>query len=125
MIVGLGIDLIERDRVRASLTRWGARLVAHLMDPGEADALPHGSAERADAIAFAIAGKEAVSKALGTGWSQGVRWRDVTIVPGPVPRATLFGAALERARRLGSRGHGELFLQVRGNLVLGEFRLLS
>jgi holo-[acyl-carrier protein] synthase len=125
MVVGLGVDLIEQDRVEASLARWGERLVARLMDPPEAEALPRDPEGRARALALAIAGKESVSKALGTGWTRGVRWRDVVIAPGPPPRATLVGPALARAGRLGSGGAGELFLEVRGNLVLGQFRLYS
>lgn len=125
MVVGLGVDLIERDRVEASLARWGERLVARLMDPPEAERLPREPRERARAIALAIAGKESVSKALGTGWTRGVRWRDVVVVPGPPAQATLAGQALARARRLGSDGAGALFLEERGNLVLGEFHLLS
>lgn len=125
MVVGLGVDLIERDRVEASLARWGERLVARLMDPPEAARLPRPPGERAHALALAIAGKESVSKALGTGWTRGVRWRDVVIAPGPPPSATLLGPALARAGRLGSRGLGELRLEVRGNLVLGEFRLYA
>ena len=76
-------------------------------------------------LALAIAGKESVSKALGTGWTRGVRWRDVVVEPGPPARATLLGPALARARALGSQGSGVLHLECRGNLVLGEFRLLS
>jgi holo-[acyl-carrier protein] synthase len=125
MVIGLGVDLIERDRVRAALHRWGEKLVARLMDPPEAASLPEPEAARADALALAIAGKESVSKALGTGWTRGVRWRDVVVEPGPPPRATLLGAALARARTLGSTGSGVLHLELRGNLVLGEFRLLS
>ena len=124
MVVGLGVDLVERDRVRAALERWGERLVAKLMDAPEAASLPADLAGRADALALAIAGKESVSKAIGTGWSRGVRWRDVVIRTTP-PGATLLGAALAHARRLGSAGDGALALEVRGNLVLGEFQLFS
>ena len=125
MVIGLGVDLIERDRVRAVLQRWGDKLVARLMDPPEAARLPQSATARAEALALAIAGKESVSKALGTGWTRGVRWRDVVVDPGPPARATLMGPALARARTLGSTGSGVLHLEQRGNLVLGEFRLLS
>ena len=125
MVVGLGIDLVELDRVEASLERWGERLLEKLMDPAEAERLPAEPAGRVRAVAFAIAGKEAASKALGTGWSRGVRWRDVVVDPGPPASASMKGRALEVARALGSGGHGELSLEIRGNLALGEFRLLS
>lgn len=125
MVIGLGLDLVEGDRVAAALEKWGDHLVQKLMDPSEARGLPGAPAERAHALALAIAGKEAVSKALGTGWTGGVKWRDVVVDPGPPPLATLHANALDRARRLGSPGRGDLRFEIRGNLVLAEFRLLS
>src|SRR5262252_1652891 len=101
MVVGVGIDLIEQTRVARALERWGDRLVAKLMGPREAARLPGGS-NRARAVALAIAAKEATSKALGTGWSRGVYWRDVEVEAGPPVRLRLDGGALARARRLGS-----------------------
>jgi holo-[acyl-carrier protein] synthase len=124
MVVGLGVDLVEIDRVREALDRWGDRLVAKLMDRGEAVDLP-APPDRARAVAFAIAGKEAVSKALGTGWTHGVAWRQVVIAPGPPATATLDGRAREVARALGSPGTGALTLEARGDLVLAEYRLLD
>ena len=47
--------------------------------PEEARQLPAPEAQRVLALALAVAGKEAASKALGTGWSRGVRWRDVVV----------------------------------------------
>ena len=122
-IVGLGLDLIELDRVARALERWGGRLVAKLMDPDEASRLPPTGPERSHALALAIAAKEAASKALGTGWSRGVRWRDVVLDPGPPPRVTLEGGAARRARALGSQGRCEVALEVRDGVVLGEVRL--
>jgi holo-[acyl-carrier protein] synthase len=122
-IIGLGLDLIELDRVARALERWGERLVAKLMDPPEASQLPPSGPERSHALALAIAAKEAASKALGTGWSRGVRWRDVVLEVGPPPRVRLEGGAARRARLLGSRGECEAALEVREGLVLGEVRL--
>jgi holo-[acyl-carrier protein] synthase len=125
LVVGLGIDIVELDRVARSLERWGGRLVAKLMDPEEASGLPGDPPARATALALAIAGKEAASKALGTGWSRGVRWRDVVVTLGPVPTVRLHGAAMATARRLGSRGDTAAWLELRGPLALGEVRLLA
>jgi len=125
MVIGLGIDLVEIDRVEAALLRWGNRLVEKLMDPAEADALPAEAPRRGLAVALAIAGKEAVSKAIGTGWSRGVQWRHVVVSPGPPAAARLEGRAGDVARSLGSAGTGRLTLDVEGNLVVAEFRLLS
>ena len=125
MIVGVGIDLIEGERVARALDRWGERLVAKLMGREEAGRLPASGPERAHAIALAIAAKEAASKALGTGWTRGVTWRDVVVELGPPLRVRLEGAALARARRLGSEGRTRAALERRGDLVIGQVRLLS
>ena len=125
MIVGVGIDLIERERVARALDRWGERLVAKLMGEAEASRLPKARTDRAHALALAIAAKEAASKALGTGWSRGVCWRDVVVDLGPPLAVRLEGGALRRAHRLGSAGHTRAALEVRGDLVIGQVRLLS
>jgi holo-[acyl-carrier protein] synthase len=89
------VDLVELDRVEASLERWGDRLVAKLMAPPEAARLPTAAPERVRAVALAIAAKEAASKAIGTGWSRGVRWRDVEVMR-PDRRIRLRRQALRR-----------------------------
>jgi holo-[acyl-carrier protein] synthase len=116
---------VETARVGRALDRFGERFVQKLMDPAEASALPPDREARARALALAVAGKEAASKALGTGWSQGVRWRDVVVSIAPEPAVRLEGRAAEVARRLGSNGRSQVRLEVRGPLVLGEFWLLS
>ncbi len=125
MVIGIGIDLVETQRVARALERFGERFVGKLMDPEEAAALPRAHAERALALAFAVAGKEAASKALGTGWSRGVRWRDVVVTAGPTAAASLHGRALAVARELGSSGRCRLRLGAAGELAFGEFWLLS
>jgi holo-[acyl-carrier protein] synthase len=125
VVVGLGVDLVELGRVAKALDRWGSRLVAKLMDAEEAGRLPAGAAERAQALALAIAGKEAASKALGTGWSRGVRWRDVEVRLRPEPAVGLRGGAAARARALGSSGRTWARLELRDELAVGEVRLLS
>ncbi len=124
MVVGLGIDIVELDRVESALARWGGRFVEKLMDVEEAQGLPAAPAERARALAIAVGAKEAASKAIGTGWSRGVRWRDVVVRREP-PGVELRAAALDWARRLGSRGEGSLRFEFRGNLLVAEFRLVS
>ncbi len=125
MVVGLGVDLVEIDRVGRSLERWGGRLVLKLMGPEEAARLPRGHAERARGLALAIAVKEAASKALGTGWSRGVRWRDVDVNLGPPVSLRLLARAAEVALAKGSSGSSLVTHEVRGDLVVGEVRLLS
>jgi holo-[acyl-carrier protein] synthase len=125
MLVGLGVDLVEIDRVERALERWGERLVEKLMDPEEASRLPAPPGARALALARAIAAKEAASKAIGTGWSRGVRWRDVQLLPGPPPSVRLLRRAASVARALGSQGRSRLAFESRGNLVIAELRLLA
>jgi holo-[acyl-carrier protein] synthase len=125
MVIGIGLDLVETARVERALARFGARFVGKLMDPEEAAALPLAQPERVRAMAFAVAGKEAASKALGTGWSQGVRWRDVVVTLGAQPSVTLRGRAAAVAHALGSSGRSRIHLSVRGGLTVGEFWLLS
>ena len=122
-VVGLGIDLIELPRVGLALQRWGARLEGRLMGPSEAAALPAETGARVLALARAIAAKEAASKAIGTGFFRGVRWRDFVLLPGPALR--LEARALLFAQRLGSEGATRVRLELRGELMLGEVRLLG
>jgi holo-[acyl-carrier protein] synthase len=125
VVVGLGLDLVELDRVERSLLRWGDRLIAKLMDAPEARGLPPPGAERVLALALAITGKEAAAKALGTGWSRGVFWRHVVVAAGPPARVTLVARAAEVARSRGSAGETQARFERRGTLVLGEVRLLA
>ena len=128
MIVGLGIDLVELDRVERILARWGTTFVSRIMSEAEAAALPGGSpAGSTDAVAVAVAVKEAASKAIGTGWSRGVRWRDVVVDHSPrgAPAARLEARALATARRLGSTGATEVRVFRRPGLVIATVRLLA
>jgi len=121
---GLGIDLVEPERVERALARWGERFLAKLMSPEEIAALPAG--RRIDAIADAIAVKEAASKAIGTGWSRGVRWRDVVVAHhAGGASARLEAQALAFARRLGSLGALEVKVARRDGHVLATVRLLA
>jgi len=99
MIVGVGIDLVAVERIARLLERHRDRFFARCFIPGEAARL--GDPQH---IAGLIAAKEAAFKALGTGWSDGVGWRDVTVARNAAgaPSLALGGAAGERARALGA-----------------------
>ena len=122
--VGVGLDLVEPYRVEAAFARWGEAFLRKLMDPGEIAALP--ADRRLEAVADAIAVKEAASKALGTGWSRGVRWRDVVVTHGAGgASARLDAEALAVARRLGSSGAMAVRVERIDEHVLATVRLLA
>ncbi|HEY3122198.1 MAG TPA: 4'-phosphopantetheinyl transferase superfamily protein [Vicinamibacteria bacterium] len=125
LVIGVGIDLVELPRVKAILERWGDRVLDKVLAPEERESLPAAPAARAEALARAIALKEAASKAIGTGWSRGVRWRDVAVRLGPEPSIRLTGAAAAVARSLGANGGATASIEVRGPLVLGQVHLLG
>lgn len=81
LIVGSGIDVIEIARIDRALERSGERFERRVFARAEIEAC---RARRRPAPHYAIrfAAKEAVMKALGTGWARGVRWVDIETVPG-------------------------------------------
>jgi holo-[acyl-carrier protein] synthase len=82
LIVGTGIDVIEIARVERALRRSGerfARRVFACSEIGDCGSRRHSGPH----YAVRFAAKEAVMKALGTGWAGGVRWVDIETVPGP------------------------------------------
>ena len=103
MIVGLGLDVVEVERIRAVYGRHPHRFIDRIMTAAEAAyVLRH--ADPAERISGRWAAKEAALKALGTGLAQGVRWRDVEILPDKLgkPCLNLHGGALARAEELGA-----------------------
>jgi len=105
--------------VARALARWGDRLLSKLMDAPEVAGLPEADDARVDALAAAIALKEAASKALGTGWSRGVQWRHVVARAAPAPQVTLLAAAARRGERLGAQA-SSAWLETQGDLVIAE-----
>ena len=116
MIVGLGLDIAEIDRIEAALTRHGAPILERLYTPAEVAYCEsfRGKFER-------YAAKEAAMKALGTGWRFGVRWRDIEVMREPTgkPSLRLHGVAGEFAVRLGVKNIS-LTITHSGNLALAE-----
>ncbi len=110
MIVGTGIDIAEVPRIRKAIERFGDRFLQRVFTPAEI-LYCDSKANRAERYAARFAAKEAAMKAIGTGWSHGVRWRDceVTRMPGGRPTLTFHGKAAEFAARLGAK-HAALSL---------------
>lgn len=107
MIIGLGLDLVDIDRIRRSLDRFGDSFLEKLLHETERAALPEirdkEKARTAMRVAGRFAAKEAGAKALGTGFAEGIGLHDIRIgsLPSGKPELTFHGAAEDRARRLG------------------------
>jgi holo-[acyl-carrier protein] synthase len=101
-IVALGLDLAQIARLEAAAERRGERMLARLFTDGER-AYCDRRRERMTHYAGRFAVKEAVMKVLGTGWTRGIRWRDIEVVrqPGSAPELVLHGAAQRIAREKG------------------------
>ena len=106
MIIGLGSDLIDIRRVERSLERFGDRFVERVFTEIER-AKSDRRRMRAASYAKRFAAKEACAKALGTGLSRGVFWRDMGVVnlPGGKPTMQLTGGAAERLAEMMPDGH--------------------
>lgn len=104
MILGLGIDLAEVNRIESAIARHGRPFLLRVFTPSEiryCESHKH-SAER---YAARFAAKEAAMKALGTGWRRGVRWIDLEVanLPGGRPTLRLHGRSKQLAEEMGVR----------------------
>jgi holo-[acyl-carrier protein] synthase len=104
MLLGTGIDIIEIDRIHASMERFGDRFLARIFTPGEI-AYCRRKKNAAESFAARFAAKEAGAKALGTGIQHGVTWQELEVQrrPGGRPTLHLTGRAAEIAQKLGVR----------------------
>ena len=106
MIIGIGNDLIDIRRVEKTLERHRERFTNRVFTEIERAKSDH-RLNRAASYAKRFAAKEACSKALGTGLSRGVFWRDMGVVnlPGGKPTMALTGGAAERLAEITPDGH--------------------
>ena len=102
MILGMGVDLAEVDRIRAAIGRYGRRFMERIYTPAEI-AYVERKANRFERYAGRFAAKEAGMKAIGTGWTHGVRWREFEVanLPSGRPTLKLHGEAARIAEQLG------------------------
>lgn len=124
MILGIGMDLVEVARVASMMERHGGRALGRIFTHAEA-AHCHAAGRPEESFAARFAAKEALFKALGTGWSGGMGWTDVEVVSqeGGAPTLRLHREARERADALGAtRAHLSLThtAQVAGAFVVLE-----
>ena len=101
-VLGLGIDLAEVSRIRALLQKSGDRFKQRVFTEGE---ISYCESKADPALHFAarFAAKEAASKALGTGFSEGIGWQEIETVSSEngAPSIKLHRAAAERAESMG------------------------
>jgi holo-[acyl-carrier protein] synthase len=102
MIVGSGIDLVEIERIRHSIERYGSRFLDRVYTPAE-QAYCLRKRNAAESFAARFAAKEAGAKALGTGIGYGVTWREIEVgrALGGKPLLVYHGRAAQIATRLG------------------------
>ncbi len=101
-IVGIGTDIVECLRIAQMIERHGDLFLARVFTPRE---IEYCSARKAATQHYAgrWAAKEAVLKALGTGWSRGIQWRDIEVRNDTAgkPTVALAGGARDVCERLG------------------------
>jgi holo-[acyl-carrier protein] synthase len=124
MILGLGTDLVEVARIERALEEHGARFESRVFTTPELEACST-RVDRVQALAARFAAKEACLKALGTGWAEGLAFRQVEVIRAPNgrPSILLHSDAKARAEALGVRSiHVSLTHQpgVAGAVVLLE-----
>jgi holo-[acyl-carrier protein] synthase len=102
MVLGLGTDLIETGRVQQSIERFGDRFLERIFSPGEI-AYCKRKKNAAESFAARFAAKEAGAKALGTGISRGVTWKEFEVKreASGKPSLHLSGRAAELAGAMG------------------------
>lgn len=102
MVIGHGVDMIEVARIARMVERHGHRFLERVYTPTE-QAYCKDRKRIFEHLAARFAAKEAVLKALGTGWSAGIAWTDVEVLheASGRPRIELHNAAAREASRLG------------------------
>lgn len=106
MIIGLGSDIVDVRRIKDVLDRHGDRFLDRCFTSVER-AKADRRARRVETYAKRFAAKEACSKALGTGLTHGVFWRDMGVInlPGGRPTMKLTGGALKRLQAITPKGY--------------------
>ncbi|WP_338502446.1 holo-ACP synthase [Sphingomonas kaistensis] len=107
MIVGLGSDLCNIERIQNSLDRFGDRFLHRVFTERERAKAARRPFTAAGTLAKRFAAKEAFSKAVGTGFKRGVFMKDIGVVnlPSGAPTLQLTGGAAERLDALTPAGH--------------------
>jgi holo-[acyl-carrier protein] synthase len=107
MILGTGTDIIDIRRIEKTLERFGERFIARIFTETEKTRAERRPNQRAATYAKRFAAKEACAKALGTGLSRGVFWRDMGVanLKSGQPTILLTGGAAARLAEMTPQGH--------------------
>jgi holo-[acyl-carrier protein] synthase len=107
LIIGLGSDLCNIERIQSSLDRYGERFERRVFTDIERAKAEQRPFTKAGTLAKRFAAKEAFSKAVGTGFNSGVFMKDIGVVnrPGGAPTLELTGGALARLHAMIPAGH--------------------
>lgn len=125
MIFGIGVDVLEAARIGRTLERFGDRFVEHLLMPEERSQLAR-TQRRERFLAMRFAAKEAIVKAMGTGFAHGMWIRDVGVVQNAWGKPeVVFSARGERVRRALGVGDAHVTLTDEAGLVVAVAVLLK
>ncbi|HTW37082.1 MAG TPA: holo-ACP synthase [Steroidobacteraceae bacterium] len=125
MIFGIGVDVLETRRIAHTLERFGARFLERLLMPQEQAQLAR-TERRERFVAMRFAAKEAIVKAMGTGFAHGMWIRDVGVVQNAWGKPEIiFSARGERMRRSLGIGEGHVTLTDEAGLVVAVAVLMK
>ena len=125
MIFGIGVDVLELKRVVKTLERFGTRFTDHLLMPQEREQLAR-TARPERFIAMRFAAKEAIVKAMGTGFAHGVWIRDVGVVQNSWGKPeVVFSERGDRVRRGLGVGEGHVTLSDEAGLIVAVAVLMK
>jgi len=125
MIFGIGVDVLEAKRITGTLERFGSRFTDHLLMPQEREQLAR-TKRPARFIAMRFAAKEAIVKAMGTGFAHGVWIRDVGVWQNPWGKPeVIFSERGEQVRRGLGVGEGHVTLTDEAGLIVAVAVLMK
>jgi holo-[acyl-carrier protein] synthase len=118
MIFGIGVDVLEAKRIDETLERFGSRFIDHLLMPAEQAQLAR-TQRRGRFVAMRFAAKEAIVKAMGTGFAHGIWIRDVGVVQNSWGKPeVVYSARGEKVRQGMGIGEGHVTLTDEAGLIV-------